>query len=232
MEPVTSVDIDLADRRGGALQDRVGAACGIAFTALAVTSAVMVPPPPESDAGVSAVRDYLVTQKGRLSISTAVMGFAAMAVIGFFGLVARRLGRETEGSGTERNAVIVAASIVTSATILGVVLQAALVQQIAPVADDSTLSASYAVWDRVFHTAPAMGMAVVLISATLGVIGRAAQPTWLTVTALLAAALTVIDVAEDLATTGTNLGPLGLVAFALSNVWIVSTSIRVLTGRA
>ena len=120
----------------------------------------------------------------------------------------------------------------TSATILGVVLQAALVQQIAPVADDSTLLASYAVWDRVFHTAPAMGMAVVLISATLGVIGRAAQPIWLTATALLAAALAVIDVTEDLATTGTNLGPLGLVAFALSNVWIVSTSVRVLTGRA
>jgi hypothetical protein len=52
------------------------------------------------------------------------------------------------------------------------------------------------------------------------------------VTALLAAALTVIDVVEDLSSTGSNLGPLGLVAFALSNVWIVATSVRVLTERA
>jgi hypothetical protein len=105
------------------------------------------------------------------------------------------------------------------------------VQQIAPAADDSTLSALYAVWDRVFHTAPAMGMAVVLISAVAGRSGSRTYPTWLTVTALLAAALTVIDVAEDLSSTGSNLGPLGLVAFALSNVWIVATSVRVLTER-
>ena len=142
------------------------------------------------------------------------------------------MGEDAADGGLARSAFVVAASVVVSTTILGVVLQAVLVQQIAPAGDDSTLSAAYAVWDRVFHTAPAMGMVVVLISAVAGTRRGNAYPTWLTGTALLAAALTVIDVAEDLSTTGTNLGPLGLVAFALSNLWIVATSVRVLTGRA
>ena len=41
----------------------------------------------------------------------------------------------------------------------------------------------------------------------------------------MAAALIVVDVLEDLLTTGTNLGPLGLVALGLANVWIVGVSI-------
>ena len=204
--------------------------CGISFTALAVTSAVIVPPPPESDAGVAAIRGYLVSHERGLSLSTAVMGLAAMAVTGFFALASRRLRDEAGGGGLARGAFVIAASVVVSTTILGVVLQAALVQQIAPAADDSTLAASYAVWDRVFHTAPAMGMVVVLISAVAGA-RRSSDPTWLTATALLAAAITIVDVAEDLSTTGTNLGPLGLIAFAMSNVWIIATSIRALTAR-
>jgi hypothetical protein len=167
VQPVTSVEVRMGDRRGDALPDRVGAVCGIAFTALAVTSVVVVPPPPESDVAVATVRDYLLSHKGGLSISTAVMGFAAMAVIGFFGLASRRVGEKAGDGGVARSAFVVA-SVVVSMTMLGVVLQAALVQQIAPAADDSTLSALYAVWDRVFHTAPAMGMVVVLISAVAG----------------------------------------------------------------
>ena len=231
MQPVTSVEVQMGDRRGDALPDRVGAVCGIAFTALAVTSVVVVPPPPESDVAVATVRDYLLSHQGGLSISTAVMGFAAMVVIGFFGLASRRVGEKAGDGGVARSAFVVAATVVVSMTMLGVVLQAALVQQIAPAADDSTLSALYAVWDRVFHTAPAMGMAVVLISAVAGRRQSRTYPAWLTVTALLAAVLTVIDVAEDLSSTGSNLGPLGLIAFALSNVWIVATSVRVLTER-
>jgi hypothetical protein len=42
---------------------------------------------------------------------------------------------------------------------------------------------------------------------------------------MLAAALTLVDNASDLATSGTSLGPLGLIAFAAVNVWILGTSI-------
>ena len=137
MQPVTSGDVEVSDRRGDALQDRVGAVCGVVFTALAVTSAVVVPSPPESDAAVATVRDHFLSHEGGLSISTAVMGFAVMAVIGFFGLASRRVGEEAAGGGLARSAFVVAASVVVSTTILGVVLQAALVQQIAPAGDDS-----------------------------------------------------------------------------------------------
>ena len=59
---------------------------------------------------------------------------------------------------------------------IGVVIQAALVHQIAPTADDSTLGAFYALWDRVFHTAPPMGMAAALSIASLVGLHRKAFP--------------------------------------------------------
>jgi hypothetical protein len=45
------------------------------------------------------------------------------------------------------------------------------------------------------------------------------------VSALGIAALMLIDIIEDLATTGTNLGPLGVVAFGLFNVRVVGVSL-------
>ena len=50
----------------------------------------------------------------------------------------------------------------------------------------------------------------------------AVEPLWLPV----AATLTLIDNVSHLATSGTTLGPLGLVAFATVNVWIIVPAIR------
>ena len=83
----------------------------------------------------------------------------------------------------------------------------------------------YALWDRVFHTAPSMGLAVALLAASVIGVSRRALPRWVRLVAVAASALMVIDVVEDLATSGTNLGPLGPAAFALANVWIVGVSV-------
>src|SRR5215210_7884387 len=105
--------------------------------------------------------------------------------------------------------------------VVAVVLEAALAQRVGPSADDSTVTALYGVWMLVFHAAPSMTMVVALLSAAAGIARWRAFPGWLGVTAMLAAALTLVDSASDLGTAGTSLGPLGIVAFAIVNVWIV-----------
>lgn len=217
-----------ARTRGGpprVVMARVGAVCGVAFTVLTVAAAVIVPAPPESDVPVTEVREYLVGHADGLAVSTALMGFGTMAVIGFFALVHGRLRAAGRGGELVPAAFLVAGSVVVTATLIGLVIQAALVHQVAPTADDSTLAAFYALWDRVFHTAPAMGMAVALLAASVGGLRRRALPRWTWPAALATSALLLVDITEDLATTGTNLGPLGLVAVGLASVWIVGVCV-------
>jgi len=100
---------------------------------------------------------------------------------------------------------------------------------VAPVADDPTLLSFYGVWDRVFHTAPMMGMAVAPLSAA-GVAWRTgALPRWTSGLALLTAAVMLVDLTEDLATDCTHLGPLGPIGFGLACGWIIAISVWVLS---
>ncbi len=222
-----------AQIRGGAPRmgmARLGAVCGVGFTVLTVASGVVVPPAPESNVPVAEVRDYLVGHADGLAVSTALMGVATMVVMGFFALVYGRLGaasrdRASRDQGWVPAVFLVASGVVVTATLIGVLIQAALVHQIAPVADDSTLTAFYALWDRVFHTAPAMGMAVALLAAAVGGLRLRALPRWTAVLGLVTSALMLVDIVEDLVSTGTNLGPLGLIAVGLATVWIVGVSI-------
>jgi hypothetical protein len=186
---------------------------------------VVVPPPPESNVPVAEVRDYLVGHADGLAVSTALMGVATMVVIGFFALVYGRLGAASRDGDWVPAVFLVASGVVATATLIGVLIQAALVHQIAPVADDSTLTAFYALWDRIFHTAPAMGMAVALLAASVGGLRLRALPRWTAVLALLTSALMLVDIVEDLVSTGTNLGQLGLISVGLATVWIVGVSI-------
>jgi hypothetical protein len=113
---------------------------------LTVATAAVVPPPPESDVPVAEIRDYLVGNAGGLSVSTALTGIGTMAVIGFFALVHGRLRAASRDEELVPAAFLVAASIVVTATLIGLVIQAALVHQIALTADDSTLAPFYALW--------------------------------------------------------------------------------------
>jgi hypothetical protein len=212
-------------------QTRVVAACGLAFTVLMALSVAVVPSPPEYDAGATAIRAYLTIHADALGISTALTGAAALVLMAFFGFVHGRLrGAERDG-GPISATFMVAAAAVTSSMLIAVVLEAALAQRIAPRADPSTLQALYAVWLIVFHTAVSMATVVALLSVAAGIVRWQIFPAWLAAAALLAATLTLIDNASDLATAGTGLGPLGVIAFAVVNVWIVGTSISALRGK-
>jgi hypothetical protein len=221
--------VDQAARtRGGppsVVMARAGAACGVAFTVLTAATAVVVPAPPETGVPVTEVRDYLIGHADGLAVSTVLMAFGTMAVIGFFALVHGRLRAASRDRELIPAAFLVAGGVVVTAILIGLVIQAALVHQVAPAADDSTLAAFYALWDRVFRTAPAMGMVVALLAASAGGLRSRVLPRWTCLLALATSTLLLIDITEDLATTGTNLGPLGLVAVGLACVWIVGVCV-------
>lgn len=163
MRALVGQTAEARDGRTNAVVDRLGAACGVVFTALTAVTLAVLPPPPESNVRVGEIRDYLLGHVGALRVSTALMGIATMAVVGFFAPVHARLRRT--GADVAAAAFLLGAAVVVAATLLGLVIQAALVHQIAPRADDSTLGTAYALWDRVYHTAGSSGMAVALLAS-------------------------------------------------------------------
>lgn len=210
---------------------RVAASCGIAFTALMVAASSVVPTAPEYDAGVATIRDYLIKHQAQLGVSTALTGAASLVLIGFLGFVSQRLhAADLDGTPLAATFQLAAAAVVAS-LIFATILEAALVQRIGATADDSTLRACYAVWLLAFHTAPSMAMVVALLTAAVATVRWHTFPSWLAATATLAATLTLIDNVSDLATRGTSLGPLGLIAFATVIVWILGTSVAGIRSR-
>src|SRR5690349_13010573 len=115
--------------------DRAGAATGMAFAALAVASAVVVPSAPGVDAGAGEIRTYLVSHERGLAVSTVLMALAAVAVIGFFAVVHRRLRAAEAAESWLPGAFLAAGTIVVACALLGVVLEAILVHHVAPSAD-------------------------------------------------------------------------------------------------
>jgi hypothetical protein len=152
-------------------------------------------------------------------------GAAALCLMAFFGFVSRRL-RDGEQAGDPLPATFqLAAAAVATSLLFATILEAALVQRVTTTADDSTLQTLYAVWLLAFYTAPSMAMIVALIATAIATVRRHVFPSWLAGVAVLAATLTLIDNILDLATSGTSLQPLGLIAFATVNVWILGTSL-------
>jgi hypothetical protein len=204
---------------------RVAASCGVAFTALMAGAASVIPTGPEYDSGPTAIRDYLTQHHAALGLSTVLTGAAVLCLMAFFGFVSRRL-RDRDPGGDPLPATFeLAAAAVATSLLFATILEAALVQRITTTADDSTLQTFYAVWLLAFHTAPSMAMIVALLATAIAIVRRRVFPSWLAAVAVLAAALTLIDDIFDLATRGTSLGPLGLIAFATVNVWILGTAL-------
>lgn len=211
---------------------RFGPACGLAFTALAVASAAVVPAPPETDAATSKIREYLGEHHDALGVSTALMALAALAIMAFLAYVYRQLrGDERHRDSLLPVGFLVASAAVSTTVISSVILEAVLVQHVASIPHDDTVKGFYALWDLAFHTAPAMAMAAALLFASAASAKSHTFPRWLTGVAVLASALVLVDVVEDLTSSGTNLGPLGLLGFGLVNVWIVGVAVTALAHR-
>ncbi len=210
---------------------RVAASCGVAFTVLMVAAASVVPTAPQYNSGPAAIRDYLTKHHAELGLSTVLTGAAALFLISFFGFVSRHLQDADREGGTLPATFQLAAAAVATSLLFATILEAALAQRIGATADDSTLQALYAVWLLAFHTAPSMAMTVALLCAAIAIVRWHLFPSWLALAATLAAALSLIDNVSDLATSGTRLGPLGLIAFATVNIWIIGTALTGIRAR-
>lgn len=204
---------------------RVPASCGVVFTALIAAAASVVPTAPEYDSGPTAIRDYLTHHHAALGLITVLTGGAALCLMALFGFVSRRLGDGDPGGDPLPATFQLAVAAVATSLLFATILEAVLVQRVTTTADDSTLQTLYAVWLLAFHTAPSMAMIVALLATAIATGRRHVFPPWLAGAAVLAATLTLIDNILDLTTNGTSLEPLGLIAFASVNVWILGTAL-------
>lgn len=207
--------------------DRLGALGGIGFTALAFAATVVVPVAPAVDDPAGEIRDYVVDNQTALGVSTVLYAAAILAFAGFVAMVHRRLsatGRSPIAAGT----FLIAGAACVTLGLLGGIVEAALVQRIAPVADDATVAAWFQVWDLVAYTGPPLAVDLAIGVAAFVLYRERAFPRWLTVVAAASVVISAVGLVIDLAGDGVAPAALDLGGFLLANVWIVGLSVTVL----
>lgn len=207
--------------------DRFGAVGGIAFTALALAATIVVPAAPAFDDPTGEIRDYVIDHQTALGVSTTLTASAMLAFIAIVAMVHRRLaatGRTPVAAGT----FLVAGSACITLGLLGSLLEAALVQRIAPGADDSTLVTWYGLWDIVALTGPTLAVNLAMAVAAVVMYRDRASPRWLGAVAAVSVVLGTIAVVADLATDSVVPVAVDLGGFLLANVWVVALSVTVL----
>jgi len=213
--------------------DRMGALGGFGFTVCAVISTAVVPAAPAVDDPTGEIRSYLVDHQARLGVST-VLAAAALSLVGFLAMVHRRLaatGRHPVAAG----AFLVAGAATVTLGLLGSLVEAVLVQRIAPSTDEATVAAWYWLWDMVSFTGPPLAVNLAVTVAALVLFrADATVPRWLSVVAAASVLASVPGLVADLATDTVYPVPLDLAGFILANVWIVGLSVTALRspGRA
>jgi hypothetical protein len=208
---------------------RLGALGGIAFTILALASTLVVPTAPALDDPADEIRTYLTEHQTRLGISTVLYAVSVLALVAFLATIHRRLGADGR-NGTAATTFLVAGTAGVTLGLLGGLVEAVLVQRIAPGAEAATAATWYAVWDIVAFTGPPLAIDLAILVAAVVLHRDRAVPLWLTLAAAGAAVLGTVAVVADL-TTETGLpGGLDLAGFLLANVWIVGLSVLTLCG--
>lgn len=214
--------------------DRLGALGGFGFTLCAVASTAVVPAAPAVDDPTGEIRSYLVDHQARLGVSTVLAAAAAISLVGFLAMVHHRLaasGRHPVAAG----AFLVAGAATVTLGLLGSLVEAVLVQRIAPSTDEATVAAWYWLWDMVSFTGPPLAVNLAVAVAALVLFrADATVPRWLSAVAAASVLASVPGLVVDLATDSVYPVPLDLAGFILANVWIVGLSVTALRspGRA
>lgn len=206
--------------------DRFGAAGGIAFTVLALAATLVVPAAPAFDDPAAEIRDYVVDHQTALGVSTVLYASAMLAFIAFVAMVHRRLapGRNPIAAGT----FLLAGGACVTLGLLGALVEAVLVQRIAPGADESTIVTWYGLWDIVTFTGPPLAINLAMAVAAVVLYRDRTFPRWLAAVAAVSVVLGTIAVVADLASDTVVPTVVDLGGFLLANVWTVGLSIVVL----
>jgi hypothetical protein len=207
--------------------DRVGALGGIGFTVLGLAATLAVPLAPAVDDPASEIRDYMVDNKSALGVSTVLLAASVLAFVGFVAMVHRRLsasGRTPLAAG----AFLVSATACITLGLLGTLIEAVVVQRIAPVADDATVAIWFQVWDLVSYTGPPLAVNLAFAVAAYVMYRDRTFPRWLSAVAAASVALSLPGIVIDLANDGAVPAGIDLAGFFLANVWIIGLSAIVL----
>jgi hypothetical protein len=207
--------------------DRFGAVGGIAFTVFALAATLVVPAAPAFDDPAGEIRRYVVDHQTALGVNTVLSAAAMLAFIGFVAMVHRRLaatGRSPVAAGT----FLVAGTACVTLGLLGSLVEAALVQRIAPGADESAIVAWYGLWDIVTFTGPPLAFTFAMAVAAVVPYRDRTFPRWLAAVAAVSVVLGTITLVADLATDSVVPAAVDLGGFLLANVWIVGLSVVVL----
>jgi hypothetical protein len=207
--------------------DHFGAIGGIAFTVFALASTLVVPAAPAFDDPGGEINDYIVDHQTALGVNTVLYATGILAFIAFVAMVHRRLaatGRHLVAAGT----FLMAGGAGVTLALLGSLVQAALVQRIAPGADEATIVAWYGLWDIVTFTGPPLAINLAMAVAAVVLYRDRTFPRWLAAVAAVSVVLGTIAVVADLATDTVVPVAVDLGGFLLANVWIVGLSVVVL----
>jgi hypothetical protein len=205
--------------------DRIGALCGLGFTVLAFASALVAPVAPALDDPADEIRTHMVDNQGRLGASSVLFAAAILTFVGFLAMLHRRIVARS-GNGVAAAAFLAAAAATVTLGLLGCLIEATLVQRVAPGADDATVAAWFGLWDMVAYTGPPLASGLAIVVAVL-VLHRE-FPGWLGVVGALSAIAGLVGVAVDLTTaTGLPFAP-DFGSFVLANVWFVGVAVAVL----
>jgi hypothetical protein len=227
MEDQLHTDTGTALASGDPRLDRLGALGGIGFTVLALASALVVPAAPAVDEPAGEIRDYVVDHQTGLGISTVLYAAGMLAFIAFVAMVHRRVSA-TARSPVAAGTFLVAGTAGVTLGLLAVLVEAALVQRIALVADQATIVAWYGLWDIVAFTGPPLAVNLAMGVAAFVLYRDRTIPRWLAAVAAASIVLGTIAVVADLVTDSTVPVAVDLGGFLLANVWIVGVSVAVL----
>jgi hypothetical protein len=209
--------------------DRVAASGGAAFTLLAFSTLVVVPPAPDVSAPAAEIRSYLVDAHERFGFSVVLMALAVLALCLVLGHVSRQVGLSSGGTSMS-GAILIAGAATVSMALAGVLLQGVLAQQSAGV-DDSTLRALYRSWQVVAFIGPPLPLAVVLSVAFISTLRDAILPRWTGWLALIAAIGGVGTALLNLGTDVTAPVTLDLGSFLLTCVWLTAVTVSAFVGQ-
>lgn len=215
----------------GQVSDRAGAIGGIGFTLSALLAGAVVPQAPAFDAGTAEIRRYLTTRHARMSFSVLLLCASALFFILFVAMVHRRIRRAEGSDGFLAGSFLVSGTVVAAMGLLGGLLQAALVQRVAPIADESTLRAFYGVTQIVFYDGASLAVAVALGVAAVATLRYGIFGRWTAGVAITAAVLGLATGAVDVTSTKSSLSGVSLLGFVLANVWFVAVALHVLRAR-
>jgi len=211
------------DERG---YERVAAATGVVAVVAFLIGFLAPGVPPLGSDPASKVQSFFVDKRTAILIGTLLVWVGTIFLLWFVGALRTHL-RRHENDGGRLSALAFGGGVALMATILlGSFITAGLAYNVARTASPQIVKAFYDVGSvALLLTGPPS--VVLLGAASLAILRRGALPVWLAWFGLAAAVIDLAAIAPVFSTSGiaSPTGPAGFIAFGVSMLWLVATSV-------